>query len=206
MLPISMTYILIGIISVASFIALNNRKFYDAWIFSPYRIDKYKEYYRFLTSGFIHANLPHWFFNVLTFYFSASYIEHGINGLGPFHLVAILLLGMIICDIPTFAKYRNFSGYRSLGASGGVSAVMFAFIMLEPIRDLYVFTIPIPAFIFGGIFLIFSYYQGRGNSGDNINHSAHFYGAVVGIVYVMLVDPYKLLPFFEKLLSWRLPV
>ncbi|MDB5274078.1 MAG: rhomboid family protein [Chitinophagaceae bacterium] len=200
-MPVSMTFILIGVMSVATFIALNNRKFYDAWILNPYRMEKHKEYYRFLTSGLIHANFIHWFFNMFTFFFAANYIE---SYMGGFHLVAILFLGIILSDFPSFSKHRHDPGYRSLGASGGVAAVMFAFIMIEPISTISVFFIPMPAFVFGALFLLYSYYQGKGQSGDNVNHSAHFYGALVGMVYILILYPTTLFTFFEQLLSWRI--
>jgi membrane associated rhomboid family serine protease len=201
MLSISMTLVLIGIMSAASFIALNNRKFYDAWILYPYRMEEKKEYYRFLTSGLIHASFIHWFFNMFTFYFAGNSIEYYIGG---WHLLAILILGIVLSDLPSFMKHRHDRGYRSLGASGGVAAVMFAFIMTQPITTIRVFFIPMPAFVFGGLFLLYSYYQGKGQSGDNVNHSAHFYGAVVGIVYILILYPFTIVTFFEQLLSWRI--
>jgi len=201
MLSVSMTLVLIAIISVASFVALNNRKFYDAWILNPYRMEDKKEYYRFLTSGLIHANFMHWFFNMFTFYFAASNIEYNIGG---WHLLAILLLGIVLSDFPSFTKHRKDRGYRSLGASGGVAAVMFAFIMIQPVTTIRVFFIPMPAFVFGGLFLLYSYYQGKSESGDNVNHSAHFYGAVVGIVYILVLYPFTIVTFFEQLMSWRI--
>ena len=138
-----MTLLLIAIISVASFIALSNRKFYDAWILNPYRMQEKKEYYRFLTSGLIHANFMHWFFNMFTLFFAANNIEYHLGG---WHLVAILVLGIVISDLPSFMKHRHDRGYRSLGASGGVSSVMFAFIMIQPVTTISVFFIPMPAF------------------------------------------------------------
>lgn len=201
MLPVSMTLILIGIISVLSFIALNNRKLYDAWILNPVRIEQHKEYYRFLTSGLIHVGFMHWLFNMFTFFFAGNNIEYHLGG---WHLLAILILGIVISDFPSFMKHRHDRGYRSLGASGGVSAVMFAFIMIQPVTTISVFFIPMPAFVFGALFLLYSYYQGKGESGDNVNHSAHFYGAVVGIAYILVLYPFTVVTFFEQLLSWRI--
>ncbi len=111
MLTVSITLILIAIISVVSFIALNNRKFYDAWILYPYRMEEKKEYYRFLTSGLIHSTVTHWAFNMFTFYFAGRNLEGTIGGI---HVAAILILGIIISDFPTFIKHRQNRGYRSL--------------------------------------------------------------------------------------------
>ncbi len=198
MLTVSMTLILIAIISVASFIALNNRKFFDAWILYPYRMDEKKEYYRFITSGLIHSTVTHWGFNMFTFFFAGKNLEGDVGG---FHLTAILILGIVISDFPTFVKHRHNRGYRSLGASGGVAAVMFASIMIHPLDTMLG---GLPAFVFAILYLLYSYYQSKSESGDNINHSAHFYGAVVGITYILVLNPFTLITFFEQLLSWRI--
>lgn len=199
MIPISMTVILIGIISAFSFIALNNRKYYEAWVLSPYRMEDKKEYYRFLTSGLIHADFKHWAFNMVSLYFAGRNLEAMIGG---FHIAAILFLGIVISDFPSFVKHRHNRGYTSLGASGGVASVIFASIMVDPLREMIG---GLPAFVFAILYLLYSYYQSKAEARDNINHSAHFYGAVVGIAYVLVLYPYTLVTFFEQLLSWRLP-
>ncbi|MDB5258449.1 MAG: Rhomboid family protein [Chitinophagaceae bacterium] len=198
MIPVSMTLLLIGIISAFTFVAFNNRRLFDAWILYPYRMEEKKEYYRFLTSGLIHSNITHWLFNMFAFYFSASNLESSI---GSFHMAAILILGIVLSDLPTFVKHRNNRGYRSLGASGGVSAIIFASIMLHPLDRMLG---GMPAFIFAILYLLYSYYQSRSESGDNINHGAHFYGAVIGIAYILVLNPFTLITFFEQLLSWRI--
>jgi len=196
-----MNIILIGIMIVTSIIALNNKKLLNALILNPSRIDSHHEYYRFLTSGFIHANYLHLFVNIFTLFFFGSYIEAHLGGI---HLLAVLLLGIIISDFPSYAKHRHNPGYRSLGASGGVSSVVFSYILLDPVSTIYLFIIPVPAFIFGGLFLMYSYYQSSGESSDNVNHTAHFYGSVVGLVYTMMVAPSSIVTFFEQLMSWRI--
>ncbi len=196
-----MNTILICIIIVTSILALNNKKLFNAFILNPSRIDAHQEYYRFLTSGFIHANYLHLFVNMFTLFFFGSSIESKLGGI---HLLAILLLGIIISDFPSYSKHRNNPSYRSLGASGGVSAIVFAYIILDPVSTIFLFFIPVPAFIFGGLFLMYSYYQSRNESGDNVNHTAHFYGSVVGIVYTLIVYPEASFTFFERLLSWRI--
>jgi membrane associated rhomboid family serine protease len=200
-MEISYTLIVIGVMVATSLAALNNKTFYNAWIFNPTRIDSHKEYYRFLSSGFIHANYLHLFVNLFTLYFFGRFIEYNVGG---FHMLAMLFLGIIISDFPSYSKYRHDSGYRSLGASGGVSSVVFSYIILSPVSTIYLFFIPVPAFIFGGLFLMYSYYQSKGESGDNINHTAHFYGSVVGILYTLVVRPEASITFFEQLISWRI--
>jgi membrane associated rhomboid family serine protease len=200
-MEISFTLIIIGVMVATSLAALNNKTFYNAWIFNPTRIDSHKEYYRFLSSGFIHANYLHLFVNLFTLYFFGRFIEYNVGG---FHMLTMLFLGIVISDFPSYSKYRNDPGYRSLGASGGVSSIVFSYIMLSPVSTIYLFFIPVPAFIFGGLFLMYSYYQSKGESGDNVNHTAHFYGSVVGILYTLLVRPEASVTFFEQLISWRI--
>ncbi len=200
-MEISITLILIGIMIATSLAALNNKKFYNAWIFNPSRIDEHKEYYRFLSSGFIHANYLHLFVNMFTLFFFGRFIEYHMGG---FHMLAMLFLGIIISDFPSYTKHRHDPGYRSLGASGGVSSIVFSYIMLSPVSTIYLFFISVPAFIFGGLFLMYSYYQSRGESRDNVNHTAHFYGSVIGILYTLVIYPEASITFFEQLISWRI--
>jgi membrane associated rhomboid family serine protease len=196
-----MTLYILALIVLTSLIALNNHKILNAMMLNPYLVETKKEYYRFISSGFVHAGYLHLFVNCLTLYFFGPYVE---STLGSYHLLAILFLGIIISDFPTYAKYRHDPSYRSLGASGGIASVVFTYILISPVSTIYIFFIPLPAFVFGGLFLIYSYYLSKQNSGDHINHSAHFYGAVTGIVYTLIFYPEVLIPFFEQLLSWRL--
>jgi len=198
MISINTTLILVVIISVVSFIAFNNRKYYEAWVLYPYRMEEKKEYYRFLTSGLIHADFKHWAFNMISLFFAGRNLEGAAGG---FHMAAILILGIVISDFPTFVKYRNHRGYTSLGASGGVAAVIFASIMVDPLREMIG---GLPAFVFAILYLLYSYYQSKAETGDHINHSAHFYGAVVGIAYILILYPFTLITFFEQIASWRI--
>jgi len=154
-------------------------------ILTPYWVERKKEYYRFITSGFIHKDYLHLAFNMFSFYFFGDIVE---RWLGAPSFVLLYILALIISDIPTYLKYRNNSNYASLGASGAVSAIIFASILFHPVNLIFVYFIPVPAFIFGILFLAYSYYMDK-RSGDTTNHSAHFYGAVVGVVYVGILYP-----------------
>jgi len=168
-----------------SFWALNNPEVMNRLILTPYWVERKKEYYRFITSGFIHANFMHLAFNMISFYFFAHTVETWLGG--PL-FVLLYILALVISDIPTYLKYKNNSYYASLGASGAVSAIIFAAILLHPIDTIRIYFIPIPAFVYGALYLGYSYYMDQ-RSGDNINHSAHFYGAVVGLVFVAALFP-----------------
>lgn len=203
----SLTVIFIVITVIASIYTWNNPTVYAKWIFNPYRIAQHKEYYRFLTSGFIHSGYLHLFINMLTFYFFARFLEyafqafHGTAGVIAF--IALYLLGIIASDIPSFFKHKNDPGYNAVGASGGVSAIVFSSIMFNPVNDICLyFFICLPGFILGILFLIYSYYQGK-NASDNIGHEAHFYGAVFGIIFTVIIIPEVLSLFWEHLSNWQ---
>ncbi|TAH27650.1 MAG: rhomboid family intramembrane serine protease [Cytophagales bacterium] len=192
----------------ASFYAWNNPTVYANWMLNPYLIQKKNQYYRFLTSGFIHADYMHLFFNMFSLYAIGStletYFDMAFGGTSNYYFLGLYLGGMVLADLPTFFKEKKNSSYNSLGASGAVSAVIFSFIMIAPTQTLSINFIPMPAFLFGALYLGISYYQAQ-RSLDNINHDAHFYGAMYGILYSALLIPGCLVNFMNDLLSWRLP-
>ncbi|GAB4005801.1 rhomboid family intramembrane serine protease [Spirosoma sp. KCTC 42546] len=205
----SITLIIIVITVLISIAAWNNYNLMDRLIMNPYRVASRGEYYRLITSGFLHADWGHLFFNMLSFYFFGGFIEQLFNYLfassGPIYLVGFYLAAILVSDIPTLLKHKNDPGYNSLGASGGVSAIIFAAILFRPLTPIYLFFIPIgiPGFIFGPLYLAYSYYESRRGAG-NINHDAHFYGALFGILFMVIVYPQVLPDFFEQIAGWRL--
>ena len=177
-----------GIISLAGF---RNGKIVDELIFWPPAINKKFQYYRFITCGLIHADLMHLLFNMITLYFFGRIMEahyQGELGLQPYYYLALYIGALIVSNIPTYLKHRTDYDYRSLGASGAVSAVLFSFILLRPWQQIIVLVFPVPAIVYGGLFLIYSAYMSR-KGGDHINHDAHFYGALFGIIFTIAVSP-----------------
>jgi membrane associated rhomboid family serine protease len=149
----------------------------------------------------------HLLFNMFSFYFFGLAIETIFKSLfgdlGGVYFILLYLIAIIVSDIPTFLKNRNNPGYNSLGASGGVSAIIFAFIIFEPLADLCLWAfLCMPGFIMGILFIATSYYQGR-KSKDNINHDAHLYGALFGLVFCIIVYPHAIGEFFDKLSGWK---
>jgi membrane associated rhomboid family serine protease len=123
--------------------------------------------------------------------------------LGYVYYIALYILGIVVSDIPTFFKQRNNPHYNALGASGGVASVIFAFIIFLPLENICIFiALCLPGFIMGTAYLIFSWYQGK-KDGDNINHDAHLYGALFGLVFSIVVYPPVVKGFFEQIVQWR---
>jgi membrane associated rhomboid family serine protease len=201
-MQLSLTVIIIIITVLASLYAWNNQTVMSNWMMNPYRTDQRKEYWRFITSGLIHNDYMHLFFNMFTLYFFGKILEWQ---LGPTLFVILYVVGIIVSDVPTFFKNKRNPYYNSLGASGGVSAIVFASILLRPLSPLYLFFIPvpIPGFIFGAIYMFYSYYQAE-RGGDNINHDAHLYGALFGILFTIIALPSALPNFFEQVSNWNL--
>lgn len=189
---ISITLIIIVVTVIVSLIGFSNSQVTDNLIFYPPAVTENKQYYRFITCGFIHADLGHLLFNMLSFYlFSNALVEPAFmsyfGDYGRAVLLIMYLLALIVSLLPTYAKNKMNTEYRSLGASGAVSAVVFAGIMISPLSQLGFFIIPpvIPGFIFGPLFLIFSAYLDK-RGGGNINHSAHIWGALFGVAFLIV--------------------
>ncbi|MDE3250270.1 MAG: rhomboid family intramembrane serine protease [Bacteroidota bacterium] len=187
----SITLIIIIATCGISLMAFFNEKVFDDLIFYPPAITERKQYYRFFTCGLIHANYGHLFFNMYSLYMFGEYVESqfenvfGANGKWLYLLMYVSALA--VCLLPTYNKNKHNSNYRSLGASGAVSAVVFAFMFLEPLRKIGIIFIPvmIPGFMFGFIYLVVSSILDR-RGGGNINHSAHIWGALYGIGFLIV--------------------
>jgi membrane associated rhomboid family serine protease len=139
---------------------------------------------------------------MLTLYFFGTFMEahyQGELGLQKWYYLALYIGALIVSNIPTYLKHRNDYNYRSLGASGAVSAVLFAFILLYPWQRIIVLVFPVPAIVYGVLFLVYSAYMSK-KGGDNVNHDAHFYGALFGILFTIFVSPDVAGEFWNKLI------
>lgn len=205
----SVTLILIIITVATSIYGWNNSQIQQKWMFNPYAVYHYKQYYRFLSSGFIHSNYVHLLFNMIALYFFGNVIESiykNIFGASGVYLYLITyLVGIIVANIKTFTKHKNDSFYNSLGASGGVAAILFASIIYQPTSSIYLMLIPIPipAFILGAFYLIYTYYSGK-RMADNINHDAHLYGSLFGIAFTILLRPTVVVDFLDQIKEFTL--
>jgi membrane associated rhomboid family serine protease len=159
----------------------------DRCLFRPYWFLRRKQYDTVCTSGFVHADVGHLFLNMLTFWFFAFPLERYI---GTLRFVALYFFGLVVSDGWTYFKHRNDPEYASLGASGAISAVLFAFIVYFPTTTLMllILPVPIPAPLFAVAYVAYEYWAGRQRRG-RINHDAHLCGALGGVVFVAVTDP-----------------
>jgi membrane associated rhomboid family serine protease len=175
---------------VASIAALLSPRLLERAVLRPYLIARRSDYWRLLTSGFVHADIAHLLFNVITFYSFAFTLERVI---GTARFILLYFCGLLVSGIGTCIKHRDEPNYASLGASGAILAVLFASIIYFPRNRLLILPIPIPipAPLFAVAYLAWSYYSSR-NSKDRINHDAHISGALTGVAFVALTDPQSL--------------
>ena len=173
-----------------------NRQIIERSLFRPYYFLRRRQYATAVTSGFVHADLPHLIFNMVTFYFFAFPLERQI---GPLRFAVLYILALVVSDTGTFLKHRDDPQYASLGASGAISAVLFAAIVYFPWMELFIIPIPlpIPAPLFAVAYVGYSWWSARQARG-RINHDAHLGGALFGLLFVLLTDPGA----YSKALAW----
>ncbi len=187
----------IFIITLAvSILAFSSDDVYDNFILHPATVAHGKRVYTLITSGLIHKDLQHLFFNMLSYYFFAFSLE---RYMGHWQFGLLYVACLILSDIPTVMKHREDHWYHSLGASGAISGVVFSSIMFNPWGGMGLIFIPglyIPAIIFGALYLFYCSYASKKGLG-NINHDAHFYGAVWGVIITICLYPIVVPNFFH---------
>ncbi len=195
---LNVSIIIVIITVITSIMAWRNEKMWRKWIFNPYMIHKRKEVWRFLTAAFLHADYIHLAFNMFVLWEFGRYIEAQFDTvwIGQHVLHVFIFLGLyipaaIVSSFYTYEKQKNNIHYNAIGASGAVSAVVFAFIAINPVAMLGIFgVIPCPAFIYGGLYLLISWILAR-RAKDNIGHDAHFFGALYGFMFMFIIQPDK---------------
>ena len=172
---------------ITSLYAFYDNSVYGKFMLHPYSVSKGQNVYTLITSGLIHADWMHLFFNMFTFVAFAFTLE---RLMGSWQFGLLYFLGLVLSDIPTVFKHKDNFHYNSLGASGAISAVLFSFILFNPTSGIRILFIPfdIPAYIFGFLYLIYCAYASR-NSRDHINHDAHFFGALTGLIFTIIFVP-----------------
>jgi membrane associated rhomboid family serine protease len=202
-----MTYLLLVFTSLITIIAFRNDALFSKLQFNAYQIYYRREVYRLLTHGFLHANWMHLIVNMLVLFFFGPQVEEYFKYIVPSHLpflnhilfVFFYLLAIIISSLSSLYKHKDNAWYNAVGASGAVSAVLFFFIFFRPWEKLYFYgIIPVPGIIMGVLYLVYSYYMSRKGE-DNINHDAHFVGAVFGFIFPLFIDIKLIFYFFDQL-------
>jgi len=185
--------IIFAVTIAVSLFAFYNDDLYTRFILQPYNVSRGKYLYTLITSGFIHADWMHLLFNMMTFYFFAFQLEVTI---GHWQFGLLYGLSLILSDIPSVVKHKNDFWYRSLGASGAISAVVFSAILFRPLDGMSLMFLPIsiPAVLFGVLYLVYCSYASKKGIG-NINHDAHFFGALSGVLITIILVP-QVVPFF----------
>jgi membrane associated rhomboid family serine protease len=186
---------------VTSIYAFNDHSIYGKFMLHPYSVYRKNKMYTVITSGMIHADWMHLIFNMMTFFFIAFQLEVLI---GHWQFAVVYILSMVLADIPSIMKHKDDFWYNSLGASGAISGVLFSYILYFPLSKFYIFFIPIgiPAVLFGFLYLIYCAYASR-QSRDNINHDAHFFGALTGIILTIILVPGIIPHFLSALVGGR---
>ena len=178
---------------IFSLIGFSNSDMVDKTIMWPYRVARENQYIRFITSGFLHADWMHLIFNMFTLFFFGRNLElyfsyYGLGGNVSY--LALYFLALIVSDIPSYIKHKDNYNYRSLGASGAVSAVVFATIIFSPWSSIYIYgAVKISATVYAVLYIFYCIYMGK-KSGDNVNHDAHLWGSVFGLVFTLILIAY----------------
>ncbi|MBN2742333.1 rhomboid family protein [Breznakibacter xylanolyticus] len=193
----------IGIVSVYGF---SNADIVYKLQFNAWQIIKKKEYHRLISHALVHGGWMHLLLNMFVLYSFGQGIIMLFNmyfpGFGTALFVVLFISAIPISSLYSLQKEKNNYHYNAIGASGGVMAVVFTSVFLEPYHLIYVYFIPVPAILFGIIYLIYTKIMANRNQ-DNIGHDAHFWGALYGFVFPLIIEPKLGLVFLAKLLSFK---
>ncbi|MBL1410278.1 rhomboid family intramembrane serine protease [Sphingobacterium faecale] len=195
--------ILFAVTIATSIYAFSNPQLYSSMMLHPYSIHRDKrKWYTVFTSGIIHADWGHLLFNMITFYYFGFALESffvQVSGdIGHLYFALLYILSLVLSDIPTILQQKNNPGYYSLGASGAISAALFGYILFQPKAMLGIFMIiPMPAYVFAVLYIGYCIWASK-NSNDRINHDAHLFGALSGILITILFYPWIFRHFIDQ--------
>jgi membrane associated rhomboid family serine protease len=206
MLSITTTIIILTVI--ISLTAFSNDKIKNDLLFWPFEIDERKQYFRFLSYGFVHADFMHLLFNMYALNSFGEAVERYLysdpalfGSQGKWFFLLMYVTALIVSVIPDYFYHKNHSYYRALGASGAVSAVIFSYMVLQPNQKIGIIFLPpslsLPAYIMGILFIGISIFLARRGS-DNIGHRAHVSGALYGFLFTILAAQ-----FFSEYNVWK---
>ena len=203
-----LTLIITAATAIISYQAFNNYSLFQKLLFNPWSVKNRNEYYRVLSHTLVHSDFTHLAFNMITFYSFGSFLEQYFYKLwgqqnGMILFLVLYVGGTIVASLPALRKHSDDSSYNAVGASGAVSAIMMAFMIMFPMAQLrFFFLIPMPAYIGALVFFAMEHFLQK-KGGTNIAHDAHIYGALAGILFVVLLDIDYLVRFFTQIReSW----
>ena len=196
------TLIIIGITCINSYLAFQNRELFVKLSFSPYDVVHRKQYYKLITNGFVHANWEHLLTNMLVLYFFGQEQEIVFSEYkGSIFYILLYLLAIPASSLISLSNQKDNPAYTAVGASGAVNAVVFSYILINPLSNIYLFfAIPIKAIIFAGLYLAYSWYMAQQNR-DHIGHDAHISGALFGLSYTIATIPYVVQHFVSQFID-----
>lgn len=199
-MELSLTIAIIVVTSLVSWAGFNNERLLQRLMLWPPAVTRGHQYDRFITYGLVHGDFMHLLFNMFTLYFFGRQMEQFYGQyLGPWGFLGFYLSALLVSALPSYLRHRHDPNYATLGASGAVSAVLFAFVLLQPWSTIYVYVIPVPAIIFAVLYTGYSVYMNH-RQADRVNHSAHLAGAAYGILFTALMEPRVLGHFLDSLL------
>lgn len=197
----SITLAIIVATSLVSWLGFNNEALRGALVLWPPAVTRRHEYHRFLGYGVVHADFMHLLLNMITLFFFGRLMEgFYAQYLGAMGFLWFYLSALVVSALPSYLKHRDDPNYVTLGASGAVSAVLFAFILLQPWATIYVYVVPVPAIVFAVLYTGYSIWANR-RQADRVNHSAHLAGAAYGVLFTVLMEPRVLQHFLAALLD-----
>jgi membrane associated rhomboid family serine protease len=200
------TYIIIGFTTLVSFLAFQNHDLMDKLQFNAAKVVHQKQYYRLISHAFIHANWSHLLVNMFVLYFFGrgieQYFDYYFGNRATTYFLLLYFGGILASNLWSLIKHQNNYYYNAVGASGAVSALLFAFIFFNPWEKLYFFgLLPIPGILFAIGYLFYSYQMSK-KSTDNVAHDAHILGAIFGFIFPILLKPQLFTQFIDQLFSF----
>ena len=202
------TYTLIAINCIVSIIGFQDKNFFEKYLYRPYNIHNNRnEWYRVFTSAFLHANIPHLFFNMYVLYSFGGMLEAGIfpevfGVKAEFYYVLLYIGAIMVSALPAFEKYKHTYSYAAVGASGAISAIVFSYILILPTSQMGLIFIPFlhfQAWMFGGLYLLYSWYMAK-HGHDFIGHDAHLWGALFGVAFTIAIHPAFFMDFIHQII------
>jgi len=202
---VSITLIIIVLNALISIPAFSNRSLFYKLDFAPYQLAHRKEWYRFISHAFVHADWWHLILNMLVLFFfggiTQNYFEAYLGDKGTYYFIILYLGGILFATLPSYKKHRDNPNYHSVGASGAVSAVLFSSVMFSPATSICLYgLLCFPGILWAIIYLLYSYREAKRGK-DHIDHDAHFWGAVFGAVYTFVAVPEAIPMFLEQLMD-----